>query len=74
MTYAADCRVGLFNNLLLSTVIRFSSVRKEMCEFVDCCPDMVEGRNRKGVRRHTVVVGPESAFLTQCMFFCFCSI
>lgn len=50
----------------------FSSVREEMCEFVDCFPDMVEGRDRKGVRGRTVMVGPESAFLTQCLFFCFC--
>lgn len=51
MTSTSGWRVGLFNNLVLAQLLHFSTIRKEMHEFVDCFP--YKGWQRKEASQRT---------------------
>lgn len=70
MTSASGWRVGLFNNLLLAQLLHFSSITKEMHEFVDCLP-YKECQGKEGSPGTYRSSWSGTALLTHCLFFCF---
>lgn len=71
MTSTSGWRVGLFNNLVLAQLLHFSTVRKEMHEFVDYFP--YKGWQRKEASQRTYHSSWSGTSLADSLsvFFCF---
>lgn len=60
---------GCLTTWYQALLMRFSSVGKEMCEFVVCCPDRQEGRQETCHSSWS-----RTSLSTSCLFFRFCSL